>query len=276
MRIKILLIVLLVTLSINAHSQNFGTFSGTIRVGGGLYGTVYSCVTPVTVGLLQAFKVTDFDANNWSNEQHTFLRFFNVGGDILVPNWTMTASNNSIELHRPLEDYQTNFLNHTVRQYTNYVGYWINWRSHFSGIGGFFGIDYEWKSFMVFYPYPNTSYNKIQALVPSIGLRYRLLNPMKEIEGFPFNVVIEGGMSFVVNTKYDNSCGYGLDALNNGFRLMLGIAVTTNRFGSIHVRWTKDLYQLFDKDYKATGGFLYNNEITNSFSCFSIGWAIFI
>lgn len=288
MRIKTLLIALLATLSINAHSQNFGTFSGTIRVGGGLYGTVYSCVTPVTVGLLQAFKVTSFDANNWSNEQHTFLRFFNVGGDILVPNWTMTASNNNIELHRPLEDYQTNFLNHTVRQYTNYVGYWINWRSHFSGIGGFFGIDYEWKSFMIFYPYPNSSYNKIQSIVPTVGLRYRLISPMKEIEGFPFNVVIEGGLSFVINTKYDNNCGtglditnngfsgYGLDALNNGLRPILGVAITTNRFGSIHVRWTKDLFQLFDKDYKATGGFLYNNEITNSFSCFSIGWAIFI
>lgn len=276
MRIKTLLLVLLALLSINVHSQNFGTFSGTIRVGGGLYGTVYSYVTPVTVGLLQAFKVTGFDANNWSNEQHSFLRFFNIGGDILVPNWTMTASNNNIELHRPLEDYQTNFLNHTVRQYTNYVGYWINWRSHFSGIGGFFGIDYEWKSFMIFYPYPNSSYNKIQSIVPTVGLRYRLISPMKEIEGFPFNVVIEGGVSFVVNTKYDNSCGYGLDALNNGFRPMFGIAVTTNRFGSIHLRWTKDLYQLFNKNYKAADGFLFNNEIANSFSCFCIGWAIFI
>lgn len=276
MRIKTLLIAFLTTLSINANSQNFDPWSGTVRIGGGVYGTVYSYVMPVTVGLLQAFKVTNFDVNQWSNEQHTFLRFFNIGGDILVPNWSMQASNTRLELLRPLEDYQTNFLNHSYRQFTNYVGYYFNWKDPFSRFGLWFGADYEWRSFLVHYPYPNTSCNKIQAIVPSVGVRLRLLDPMKEIGGFPFNVVIEGGVSFAINTKYENDEGYGLDALNNGFRPVLGLAVTTNRFGSIHVRWTKDLYQLFDKNYKPISGFLYNNEITNSFSCFSIGWALFI
>ncbi len=276
MRIKTLLIVLFATFSISANAQNFATWSGTIRIGGGLYGTMYSYITPLTVGLLQAFKVTDFDVNQWSSQQHTFWRFFNVGGDILVPRWTMTGSNTNIELHRPLEDYQTNFLNDTYRQYTNYVGYWINWKSHYSGFGGFFGIDYEWKSFLIFYPYSNSSCNKIQSIVPTVGLRYRLISPMKEIEGFPINVVPEAGVSYVVNVKYDNYDGYGLKALNNGFRLMLGIAITTNRYGSIHLRWTKDLYNLFNNDYSTTNGPLFDNEIYNNFNCFSIGWAIFI
>lgn len=273
MRIKTLLIVLLATLSINTHSQNFGTLSGTVRIGGGLYGTMYSFFTPSLMAIMQSLKFTNFDANSTLNERHTSLRFFNIGGDLLVPNWSMTASNGNIELYRGDD---SNFLNDPVNHYTYYVGYYFNWKSTFSRMGFYFGADYEWKNFDIHYPYPNVSHNKIHSLVPAVGLRYRLLSPMKEVEGFPFNIVLEGGMSFVINTKYKNYDGYGLDVLNNGFRPMLGLAITTNRFGSIHVRWTKDLFQLFDKDYKATGGFLYNNEITNSFSCFSIGWAIFI
>lgn len=277
MRIKTLLHVLLALLSIHVHSQNFGTLSGTVRVGGNS-GLVYGACTPITVGLLKVFKFTGFNVNLWSDEQHTFLRFFNIGGDLLIPNWSMSSSNGAIELHRPWEDYQSDcfFLSTDMKEYTTYVGYYFNWRSQFSRVGCYFGMDYEWRNFIIFNIDPNISYNKIHSLVPSCGLRYRLINPMKEIDGFPFNIVFEGGMSFVINIKYKNLYGYRLDALNNGFRPMLGVAITTNRFGSIHVRWTKDLFQLFDKDYKATGGFLYNNEITNSFSCFSIGWAIFI
>lgn len=288
MKIKTLFFVLLMAITTNGHSQNFGTFSGTLRVGGGSYGPVFAIVTPVTVGLLQAFNVTSFNANDWSSEQHTFWRFFNIGGDLLMPNWSMSASNANIELHRPLEDYQTNFLNKSLKQYTNYIGYYFNWKSQFSRFGCYFGMDYEWRSFLIMYPYPNVSYNKTQSIVPAVGVRFRLLDPMKEIEGFPFNIVLEGGGAFVIHTKYENNCGnglgvinngfsgYGLDALNNGFRSMLGVAITTNRFGSIHLRWTKDLFNLFDNDYKATDGFLYNNEITTRCSYLSIGWAIFI
>lgn len=36
-----------------------------------------------------------------------------------------------------------------------------------------------------------------------------------------------------------------------------------------------DLYKLYNSDYVATDGFLANEEISNSFSCFSVGWASF-
>lgn len=276
MKIKSILAVLLTMIAITAHSQNFGTWSGTIRLGGGTYGTVYSYVTPVTVGLLRAFKFTDWndkDFQKWSSEQHGAFRFFNIGGDILVPNWSMTASNVDIELLRGDDD---NFLNTPVNQYTYYIGYYFNWRSAFSRFGLFFGADYEWKNFDMHYPYPNVSHNKIHSIAPTFGLRYRLFSPMKEIEGFPFNIVLEGGISYIVNIKYDNYEGYDLEALNNGFRPMLGIAITTNRFGSIHLRWTKDVYNLFNNEYTPTKGPLYNNKIYNEFSCMSIGWSIFI
>ncbi len=277
MRLKGLLVAFLVTMTINSYSQDFGTLSGTIRVGGGLYGSLYSYVTPVTVGILQAFRFTNFDSSNWSNEQHGVLRFLNLGGDLLIPNWSMTATNDNIELHRPLNDSQTSgFLDGGLKHYTTYVGYYLNWRSTFSGLGFFGGLDYEWRNFVIHYPYPSMSYNKIQALVPTVGVRYRLLSPLKEIEGFPFNICLEAGISYVINTSYVNSDDYSLEALNNGFRPVLGIAVTTNRFGSIHLRWTKDLYNLFNNDFAAMQGPLFNNEIRNNFSCFSIGWAIFI
>lgn len=270
----------LVFLTISTNAQKFGTLSGTIRVGGGIYGTVYSYCAPVTLALCTALSFTDFtveDANNWSNEQHGFFRFFNIGGDVLIPNWSMSSSNINIELLRPYESYQEDsFLDGGMKQYTTYLGYYFNWKSLSTRFGGYFGADYEWKNFVIHYPYPNVAYNKIHSVVPSVGLRYRLLSPMTEIGGFPFNVVFEAGLSYVICIKYKNNCGYGSDALNNGFRSMLGVAITTNRFGAIHVRWSKDLYNIFNEDYAATDGFLYNNTITNDFSCISIGWAIFL
>lgn len=263
-----------------SNSGNYSTWSGTIRLGGGVYGTVYSYGMPVTVALLRAFKFTDFSNNdfqNWSNEQHGIFRFFNIGGDILVPNWSMTATNSNIELLRPLEDYEVDgFLDGGLKQYTTYFGYFFNWRAQRSGFACFFGADYQWLNFRIHYPYPNCSSNKIHSLVPTVGLRYYLINHLKESEIFKFNIVLEAGMSYVYNIKYDNTDGYGLETLNNGFRPMLGIAITTSRFGSIHLRWTKDLYNLFNNDYSPTNGPLYNNEIYNEFSCISVGWTIFI
>lgn len=294
-RIILFFLIAIATLEVNAQNhddflnsistsndspEEFGTWSGTIRLGGGLYGTLYSYVTPVTVGLLRAFKFTNWsetDYLNWSKEQHGFFRFFNIGGDILIPNWSMSGSKTNIDFLRPLEDYQVDgFLDGGLKQYTTYVGYFFNWRSHTSGLGLFFGADYEWRNFLIHYPYPNTSYNKIHSLVPTFGLRYRLFDPIKYDKTLRFSVILEAGMSYIVNTKYDNTDDYGIEALNNGFRPMLGIAITTTRFGSIHLRWTKDLYNLFNKDFQATEGFLYDNEVDNTFSCISIGWAIFI
>ncbi len=280
MKTKKFLFVLLITSSISANAQNFSTLTGTFRFGGGLYGSIYSYGTPVTIGLLQALKASGvdvgFDLEKWSTDEHTLFRFFKISGDFLIPCWSMTSSNIPIELQRTFEDSQTNSLNHSVRQYTNFIGYWLNWKSMFSRIGFWGGIDIEWRSFVIYYPYPNMSYFNIRSYVPSCGVRYRLFSPIQEIEGIPFNIVFEGGLSYVINTSFYNSEGYDKNALNNGFRPMFGIVITTNRYGSIHLRWTKDLYNLFNNDYSATKGPLFNNEIHNDFSCYSIGWSIFI
>lgn len=261
-----------------SNSGNYSTWSGTIRLGGGNYGTMLSYFEPLLWGI--GVAIPEFDVNKFNerlNEKHTFFRFINIGGDILVPNWSMTATNANIELLRPLEDYEVDgFLDGGMKQYTTYIGYFFNWRAQRSGFACFFGADYQWLNFSIHYPYPNCSYNKIHSLVPTIGLRYYLIDHLKEAEIFKFNIVLEAGMSYMFHLKYENIDGYGLEALNNGFRPMLGIAIATSRFGSIHLRWTKDLYNLFNKDYQATKGFLYNNEIDNTFSCLCIGWTIFI
>lgn len=280
MKIKPILAALLISIAISANSQNFRTWSGSFRFGGGLYGTIYSYVTPVTISLLHILNTSGlnigFDVDKWSKDEHTFYRFLKISGDVLIPNWTIYASNMAVEIQRPFDDSQTNSLNHSVRQYVNFLGYYLNWRSTFNRIGGWLGCDIEWRSFLVNYSNSIISYNNIRSYVPSCGLRYRLISPMKEIEGFPFNIVLEGGLSYVYNTSYYNSDGYNKDALNNGFRAMLGIAVTTNSYGSIHLRWTKDLYNLFNNDFSATKGPLFNNELYNQFSCYSFGWSIFI
>jgi len=278
MRKRILSIIVLLIIPTFAHSQNFGTLSGTFRLGGGNYGTSYSFTTPMIIVALQLLNAvgvnTGFDLRKWSKEEHSFFRFIKIGGDFIIHDWSMSSPTIDIELKRPIEDYQTNLLN--SGQYSNYIGYCLNWRSHFTRWGAFIGLDIEWRSFVIFYPYPFNSYHNIRSYVPFAGLRYRLISPTQEIDGFPFNLVSEAGISYVLNTSYHNSDGYGKDALNNGFRLMFGIAITTNRFGSIHLRWSKDMYNLFNNDYEATKGPLLNNEIYNKFSRISVGWSIFM
>ena len=98
-------------------------------------------------------------------------------------------------------------------------------------------------------------------------------------------MVFEAGLSYACVIDYKNKVsstdhliGYGTEALNNGFRVQLGIVLTTNKWGSLNLRWNKDLYDLYNNDNISTisNGCLYNNTITNSFSCFSIGWATFL
>ena len=171
------------------------------------------------------------------------------------------------------------------------MGYNINWKDPFSRFGFYFGADYELRKFSLDYtykaPYQYDHWsvnNEIQSLVPSAGIRYRLISPEKEIEGFPINVVLEAGVSYSIILNFKNDIGnnsldsYSKDALNNGFRTQLGVALTTNKYGAIYARWIKDLYNLYNNDYIATdrNGYLYSTEINTSTSYFSIGYSTFL
>ena len=290
MKMKLLFIVLLTSITINVNSQNFSTWSGSIRTSGmwGLGFTVPEYAVWLTrLGFkdYHDYHSGDASVSGWLHENHKFFRFFNVGYDFLFPYWIITSSSNEIELVYSYKHFS--FVSETFGKgnYINYLGYIINWRSPFSKYGLYFGIDYEWRCFALSYLrswgntssfYQSTSHNEIHSLVPFVGIRYRLISPEKEIDGFPINIVLEAGMSYAAVIKYENDVGYTADALKNGFKSLLGVAITTNRFGSLHVRWTKDLYNLFSNDYIATDGFLYNNELKNNFSCISIGWATFL
>lgn len=274
MKTKLLIIVLLTSFTINANSQNFSPLSGTVRIGMPLYpwGLCAAAYMGSATLIEQGFKLKSPTAANWLSSNHNFFRFFNMGYDYLIPCWSMDFANSGMELQRP---YNGDFEND---QYINYVGYFLNWSSRFSRFGFYFGADYEWRRFLISYPpnqYRLPSSNEIHSLVPSIGLRFRLINPEREIEGLPINIVLEAGVSYAVVIKYENKESYNDDVLNNGFRSLVGISIATTKFGSLHVRWSKDIYQLFKNDFIATDGFLYNNEISNDFSCISIGWATF-
>lgn len=242
------------------------------------WGTVAGAFMGSACLIQQGFVLEKPTVSNWLNENHKFFRFFNLGYDILIPIWSMASSNESVELQRPFDN--SGLENN---KYTSYVGYQLNWRSPFSRLGFYGGIDYEWRRFYLShkvdipgqYEYWGVK-NNIQSLVPAAGIRVRLVEPAKEIEGFPINVVVELGLSYAIALKYENDVEYGLDAINNGFRTQLGLSITTNRFGSLHVRWNKDLYTIFNNGYIATKGFLSNNEIKNNFGYLSVGWATFL
>lgn len=293
MKTKILLICLFASITISAYSQNFSSLSGTVRVSCGWVGDAVFSVPVYSVWLTRLGFLLDGDAtfSGWIRQNHnTFLRFFNVGYDFHFPQWTMTSANNSIEIMRP---FTSNFSDiydfFGDRNYIHYIGYHFNWRDPFSRWGYYAGADYEWRNFALAYQSEedairHTSHHEIRSIVPAAGVRFRLISPEKEIDGFPINVVVEAGLSYAIVANYKNRKDfstedtnfYSKDAINNGFRANVGIIISTNTYGSIHIRWNKDLYNLYNSNYAASEGFLLNNVIKNNFSCISIGWATFL
>jgi len=303
MKTKLLFIVLLTSITINVNSQNFSTWSGTIRFSGGLLGGAMVFSPMMTTWMLYEgfkFRYGDGGYNNgasfsgWMRDNHVgFLRFLNAGYDFLIPQWSLSFSNENIKLDRFYARFDNTFhdLFFGDDHYINYMGYSINWKDPFSRFGYYFGADYELRKFSLDYTYkaPNqynhwSVNNEIQSLVPFAGIRYRLISPEKEIEGFPINVVLEAGVSYSIILSFKNDIGnnslnsYSTDALNNGIRTQLGVALTTNKYGSIYVRWIKDLYNLYNNDYIATdrNGYLYGTEVNSNISYFSIGYATFL
>lgn len=284
-RLKVLLVSVLASITINASAQNFSSLSGTVRLSCGWVGDAVFSAPVYSIWLTRLGFLLDGEGtfSGWIRQNHnTFLRFFNVGYDFHFPQWTMASANNTIELMRPFgKNYSKMFEFFGDNNYIHYIGYHFNWRDPFSRLGFYAGADYEWRNFAISYQpeidavYRLTSHNEIHSIVPAAGVRFRLISPEKEIDGFPINVVLEAGLSYAIAIKYNNDKDYGTDALNNGFRANVGVHITTNKYGSIHVRWNKDLYKLYSSDYVATDGFLANEEISNSFSCFSVGWASF-
>ena len=284
-RLKVLLVSVLASITINANAQNFSSLSGTVRLSCGWVGDAVFSAPVYYIWLTRLGLLLDGEGtfSGWIRQNHnTFLRFFNVGYDFHFPQWTMASANNTIELMHPFgKNYSKMFEFFEDNNYIHYIGYHFNWRDPFSRLGFYAGADYEWRNFAISYQpeidavYRLTSHNEIHSIVPAAGVRFKLISPEKEIDGFPINVVLEAGLSYAIAIKYNNDKDYGTDALNNGFRANVGVHITTNKYGSIHVRWNKDLYKLYNSDYVATDGFLANEEISNSFSCFSVGWASF-
>lgn len=281
----------------NENTQDFNTLSGSIRFSGGVLGGMMLFPQMMCVGLIGAMQPRAYSADLLElirNNHLSFLRFINAGYDYLVPQWSMTFSNDDIKLGQvTAKDNTFHELFFRNDSYVNYIGYYINRKDLFSRFGFYCGIDYELRKFSIEYKssiildyhYWHT-HNEIQSLVPSVGLRYRLISPKNEIDGFPFNFVIEAGISYAIVVNYKNDVdystdswnNYSIDALNNGFRTSIGIAITTNKWGSLYLRWIKDLYNLYNNDYIATNvnGYLYNNEIKTTTSYISIGWSTFL
>ena len=159
MRIKLLIIALLTSITINANSQNFNTWSGTIRFSGGLLGAGMVFSPMMTTWMLyEGFKFRYGDDgykngasfSGWMRDNHIgFLRFFNAGYDFLVPQWSMSFSNDNIKLDRFYARFDNTFhdLFFWDDHYINYMGYSINWKDPFSRFGFYFGADYELRKF---------------------------------------------------------------------------------------------------------------------------------
>ena len=103
-RLKVLLVSVLASITINANAQNFSSLSGTVRLSCGWVGDAVFSAPVYYIWLTRLGLLLDGEGtfSGWIRQNHnTFLRFFNVGYDFHFPQWTMASANNTIELMHP-------------------------------------------------------------------------------------------------------------------------------------------------------------------------------
>lgn len=123
----------------------------------------------------------------------------------------------------------------------------------------FASIDLERRGINIMdFDIPLTGIHRVSSVIPSVGIRWKLLgNRFGAMHNW--NIVLEGMLSDVHNTKYKNAYGlYGLDATNSGVRYTLGVGYATINSETLSASWflryAWDTFTFFNVDYIAPDG----------------------
>ena len=216
---------------------NHNLWSGCFSVRGN------SLLSPMTVDMVRGFfvgyeagdvdKALDnsmFDPYSNSTRWFSFTEEF----DFHIPNWRMEGA----ELQGPYW-WRVLLFGDFRHDYNFSLGYTLRWRSLDVPIGARFGLNYEWRGLSVM-DGPLTGLHRTSGIVPSAGLNWRMLGLDFERE-HGWNLMLDGGVSYVKVLTYNDPCALGSDAAQSGWRGSVALGVIVGR-NSLSLRYEWDSY----------------------------------
>lgn len=141
----------------------------------------------------------------------------------------------------------------------------------------FASIDLERRGFNIMdFDIPLTGIHRVSSVIPSVGIRWKFLGN-RFGERHNWNIVIEGMLSNVHNTKYKNAYGlYDVSATNDGIRYTLGLGYATfyskTLSSSWFLRYTWDTFTFFNEDYIAPDGSRPFDGLSNNWGRITFGY----
>lgn len=173
-----------------------------------------------------------------------YYRWINVTSayDIHLPKWKLYDANGEIPTQGPdwwkcllFGDYRHN--------YNVSVGYSLHWRSYDIPFGANFGVNYEWRGLCV-KEGELAGLHKTSGVVPSVTLSWFVLGNNFERE-HNWNIVVEGGASYVKTLFYNDPLQLGKDKVNSGWRGMAAIGFKYGR-ECFFLKYEMDFYDYFN------------------------------
>ena len=161
--------------------------------------------------------------------------------DIHVPSWALYENENKIATEGP-DWWRCLLLGDFKHNYNCSVGYTLGWRSYDIPFGMKVGVDYEWRGLCVTEG-ELAGLHKTSGIVPTATLNwFPLGNGFERNHGW--NVVVEGGVSYVKNLTYNDPLQLGKTAVNDGLRGVVAIGYDAVNYLSIRYEW--DCYNYFN------------------------------
>ncbi|MBR3709977.1 MAG: hypothetical protein IKM99_03330 [Bacteroidales bacterium] len=162
--------------------------------------------------------------------------------DIHLPKWSMSNADGSIAMQGP-DWWRCLLFGDFKHNYNCSVGYSLGWRSYVIPFGAKFTLGYEWRGLCVTEG-ELMGLHRTSGIVPSATVNWLLLgNHFERRKGW--NIVLEGGVSYVKNLTYNDPIQMGNTAVNDGLR---GIAALGYKRGTslVSIRYEFDSYDYFN------------------------------
>lgn len=162
--------------------------------------------------------------------------------DIQVPKWRLYDANEEIPTQGP--DWWKCLLFGDFRHNYNFsLGYSLHWRSYDIPFGANFGVNYEWRGLCV-KEGELAGLHKTSGVVPSVTLSWFVLGNNFERE-HNWNIVVEGGASYVKTLFYNDPVQLGKDKVNSGWRGIVAIGYKIRR-DCFFIRYEWDCFDYFN------------------------------
>lgn len=132
------------------------------------------------------------------------------------------------------------------RNYTALVGYTLKYRARDIPFDVNIGVNYEWRGLCVAEG-GLAGLHRSSGVVPSIGLSWRIgEGNVAEREFRPGFLLVDGKVSYLKTLYYNDPLQLGNNALNDGIRFSVGVAVGDKAGSVIGVKYELDCFDYFN------------------------------